>query len=110
MTFDKNTARKAGQKSRRTGVQNVHTVAFKDLIMNAYAALEKDPKYGIVKWAKENQTEFYKIAAKLIPIQVTANVNEVKQIIFTPSNGAKESNGHRPVSKKRTKQVTDGNK
>ena len=103
---------KDGNKTggRQKGSLNKHTYAFKDLIMNAYAALEKDPKFGIVKWAKENQTEFYKIAAKLIPIQVTANVNQVKQIIFTPSNGATKSNGHRPVSKKRTKQVTDGNK
>ena len=109
MPFNKESASKAGKKSKRTGVQNVHTTAFKDLIMNAYLALEKDPKYGIVKWAKENQTEFYKIASKLIPVQVTANVNEVKQIIFTPHEQLPKghSNGTLPEKRKEQSENSD---
>ena len=110
MPFNKESASKAGKKSKRTGVQNVHTVAFKDLIMNAYLALEKDPKYGIVKWAKENQTEFYKIASKLIPVQVTANVNEVKQIIFTPHEQLPKSNSNGAISEERKEQSKDSDK
>jgi hypothetical protein len=34
----------------------------------------------------------------------------IKPIIFEPHGQLPQSNGHRPVSKKRIKQVTDGNK
>ena len=104
-------ADKYGNKTggRQKGSLNKHTVAFKELIMNAYIALENDPKYGIVKWAKENQTEFYKIASKLIPVQVTANVNEVKQIIFTPHEQLPKghSNGTLPEKRKEQSENSD---
>ena len=105
-------ADKYGNKTggRKKGSINIHTTAFKDLIMNAYMSLENDPKYGIVKWAKENQTDFYKIASKLIPVQVTANVNEVKQIIFTPHEQLPKSHSNGAIPKERKEQSKDSDK
>lgn len=60
-------------KGRVKGVPNKATVAMKEAIMHVYAALQdkngKDHGH-FVDWAVDNPTEFYKLAAKLIPVQL----------------------------------------
>lgn len=60
-------------KGRKKGVPNKTTVAMKEAIMHVYDALQtkagKDHGH-FVDWAEDNPTEFYKLAAKLIPIQL----------------------------------------
>ena len=58
-------------KGRVSGSQNKFSVQFKDLLTETYLALETQKGYGLEQWAKENQTEFYKIVSKLIPVQLT---------------------------------------
>jgi hypothetical protein len=50
--------------------------------------LQADPKANLLSWGKENPTEFYKIAAKLIPTEVNANVEVHKKELppFMKSN------------------------
>ena len=59
--------RKTG--GRKKGTQNKFTLSVKDSVLKTFGNL------GGVKhmttWAKENPTEFYKIAAKLIPTEIT---------------------------------------
>ena len=61
---------------REKGAKNKFTKQFKDLLTETYSALETDNKFGLIKWAKDNQTDFYKICSKLIPIQLTGKDGE----------------------------------
>lgn len=62
---------------RKKGSQNKHTKKFKDLLTETYLALEdntdkkeEDPKTGLLAWAENNPTDFYRICGKLIPQQI----------------------------------------
>lgn len=69
-------AGKAGP-GRPKGLPNKTTLAMKAAISEVYAKLQ-DKSGGdhahFQGWAEENPTEFYKIAAKLIPQDINANV------------------------------------
>ncbi len=65
-------------KGRPKGSRNKTTVAMRDAILHVYEDLQAKSgrDHGhFSEWAEENATEFYKIAAKLIPLDVNANVN-----------------------------------
>lgn len=55
-------------KGRKAGTPNKVTRAFKEAVLAAFHEL--DGVDGLVAWGKENRTEFYKIAARLIPHEV----------------------------------------
>lgn len=56
---------------RPKGVQNRVTVAFKEAVLRAFEGIGGDQTFQA--WAKKNPTEFYKIAARLIPTEVTSD-------------------------------------
>lgn len=56
-------------KGREKGVPNKTTVAVKAALTAAFEELGGVP--ALVKWGKENETEFYKLWAKLLPTEVT---------------------------------------
>lgn len=60
---------------RKAGTQNKLTVTVKQAFEDAFKTLQADPKVKLVKWGKENPTEFYKLSSKLIPAEITANIN-----------------------------------
>lgn len=60
-------------------------VSVKDIVLSAFHELQGDPVNNIVAWGKANPTEFYKIAAKLIPTQLNAEVTEKKIIVLAPN-------------------------
>lgn len=66
---------KKGQGGRPKGVPNKLSKSIRDSILEAFNELQIDKQYNILSWAKENTTEFYKIASKLIPVEVAANVD-----------------------------------
>jgi hypothetical protein len=45
--------------------------------------LDPDQPYALVNWAKKNPTEFYRLASKLIPVQVAATVDDVTELDAT---------------------------
>jgi hypothetical protein len=53
---------------RKPGQQNKTTIEVKAAILKAYTTIGGDKTFG--DWAKENQTEFYKLFARLIPVEV----------------------------------------
>ena len=60
-------------KGRPKGVPNKSTATMKAAIQSVYDRLQEDsgePHGHFLGWAQENETEFYKLAAKLIPIQI----------------------------------------
>lgn len=76
MPFKKGDAKIGG---REKGSQNKLTKTFKELLTDTIVKLQSDKHHNLEVWAKENPTEFYKIAAKLIPTEIKANVEaEVK--------------------------------
>lgn len=55
-------------KGRKKGSPNKVTRAFKEAVLAAFQQLEGVD--GLVAWGRKNRTEFYKIAARLIPHEV----------------------------------------
>lgn len=56
---------------RPKGAVNKTTRAFKEAILICYEGIGGDAAFAA--WAKRNRTEFYKIAARLIPTEVVGN-------------------------------------
>lgn len=55
---------------RKKGTPNKTTVAAKEAFALAFQGMGGVP--GLRKWGSENQTEFYKLYSKLIPVDVTS--------------------------------------
>lgn len=70
---------------RKPGTPNSVTKSVKDAILKVYAMVGGDA--GLAQWAMENRTEFYKLYARLLPIQLaTTDVNrplEVRLMSFS---------------------------
>jgi hypothetical protein len=65
-------------KGRKKGVPNKTTLAMKEAISAVYAKLQDDAGDSHAHfhaWAQGNPTEFYKIAAKLIPTDINAKID-----------------------------------
>ena len=74
--------KKGESKGRPKGAINKLTKTVKETVLGAFNELQADPKANIMAWAKENTTEFYKIASKLIPTEVNASVEVNKPVII----------------------------
>lgn len=61
-------------KGRPLGSSNVYTRTIKDVVLETFALLQNEPGADLLSWGKENPTEFYKIAARLIPTQIEASI------------------------------------
>ena len=86
---------------RQKGTPNKLTKTFKELLARTINELELDgPTF--MDWAKENPTEFYKIAARLIPTELTGDIPWMmpETIIF-------EVNGKQSVNRENGKRVED---
>jgi len=65
--------KKTGGGSRK-GSPNKLTKSVKEAFEIAFNELQGDKNANLATWAKENTTEFYKLAAKLIPTSVNADL------------------------------------
>ena len=63
-----------GNKGKPKGAQNKLTKSVKEAFEIAFNELQGDKNANLATWAKENTTEFYKLAAKLIPTSVNADL------------------------------------
>ena len=61
-----------GKKSggRQPGTPNRITAAFREAVQTVYNDIGGDAAFA--RWARENPGEFYRIAARLIPVQVAS--------------------------------------
>lgn len=75
-----------GNSGKPKGATNKLTRTFKEILTNALEALQEDKKNNLEAWAKENPTEFYKIASKLIPTEVNATVEGKVITVKTPND------------------------
>lgn len=78
-----------GNTGKPKGAKNKISKTVKETVLMAFVELQSDAKANILSWAKENTTDFYKIASKLIPTEVNANVeSNIKELPpFMRSNG-----------------------
>jgi hypothetical protein len=60
-------------KGRVKGVPNKMTVAVKEAFELAFQSIGGEP--ALATWARRNRTEFYKLYARLIPVDVRATVD-----------------------------------
>ena len=58
---------------RKVGTPNKVTRVFKDAVLNVFE--EGGGEKWLLRWARRNPTEYFKIAARLIPHEVTAAGN-----------------------------------
>lgn len=59
-------------KGRKKGVPNKATASVKQAIIDAFE--KRGGVTSLVKWAKDNETEFYKLWGRLAPTEVSADV------------------------------------
>lgn len=65
---------KPGEGGRPPGSLNKLTRTVKETVLQVFNDLQDDPNVQLGEWAKKEPTEFYKIAAKLIPTEITATL------------------------------------
>src|SRR5687768_11928462 len=61
---------------RRKGSLNRTTVAMKDAMLSVYADLQAEAGGGnghFLEWARGKPTDFYRLASRLLPLQVTGD-------------------------------------
>ena len=66
---------KKGNPGKPKGAVAKTTRLVKEVFADAFTELQADGRANLLNWAKENPTEFYKLASKLIPTQVNMEAN-----------------------------------
>ena len=66
------------------GAVNVLTKTVKERVTEVFNELQSDPTANMLSWAKTEPTEFYKIAAKLIPAEINAHVDNKVIVVKVP--------------------------
>jgi len=64
---------------RQIGTPNNVTAIFKDAVRTVYTDIGGNTAFAA--WAKENPTEFYRIAARLIPTEMASQGTSINVII-----------------------------
>jgi len=76
-----------GNSGRPVGSTNHLTKTVKSVVLEAFNKLQDHPTANIVTWAEKNPKDFYLIASKLIPTEVSAKVENTTPIMITLPNG-----------------------
>lgn len=82
---------KGEAKGRPKGVQNKLTRTVKDTVLAVFNDLQSDPRHNLLNFAKQNTRDFYQIAARLIPAEMTTKVDGYIKITFVRKNGHSSS-------------------
>ena len=75
--------KKGEAKGRPKGAVNHLTRTVRETVLNVFNQLQKDKVANLKAWAKAEPTEFYKIASKLIPTEITGTVKNVIEVHIT---------------------------
>lgn len=73
---------------RQRGTPNQLTGAFREAVLHVYKGLGGHAAF--LEWARENPTEYYRIAARLIPVELRHEEDRVINVII---NRSPTSNG-----------------
>lgn len=83
MGFEKGKPRPVNA-GRKEGSVNKLTKTVKERVLEVFNELQEDSEANLLSWAKTEPTEFYKIAAKLIPADINAKVEGKIITVITP--------------------------
>lgn len=72
---------------RKRGTQNKFTRSVKEAFEAAFKSMQEKPHIKLEDWGESNPTEFYKLASKLIPSEVTATVKTQESAIELLNRG-----------------------
>ena len=72
-----------GNPGKKKGTQNKLTKTVKETVLAVFNDLQSDPKSNLKAFAKKHHRDFYQIAARLIPTELTGSVNTVTTIKVT---------------------------
>ncbi len=65
---------------RRVGVSNRLTGAFREAVLHVYSGLGGHAAF--LEWARQNPSEYYKIAARLIPVELRHEEDRTINVII----------------------------
>lgn len=74
-------SRKTPGSGRKAGTPNKVCKAFKAAILEAFNDPRMGGTEGMIAWGVDNRTEFYKIAARLIPTEVVGPGDKGEHLI-----------------------------
>jgi len=79
-----------GNKGKPPGTLNKLTRTVKEVVLDVFNKLQADEESpaNLHNWALTEPSEFYKIAAKLIPTDIKAEVTQVREIALKVKRGA----------------------
>lgn len=69
-----------GNPGRPEGSTNHLTKTVKETVLSVFTELQADKKVSLKAFAKKYPRDFYQIAAKLIPTEITATVKNVIKV------------------------------
>lgn len=78
---------------RKAGTPNRVTRTVREALEAAFRTIQKDPKVKLTVWAKANPTEFYKLAARLIPHDVKVSGKLTLEQLVEASRKADDPGG-----------------
>lgn len=71
---------KPGNPGKPHGATNKLTKTVKETVLSVFNELQDDPKTDLKAFAKKYPRDFYNIAAKLIPTELTGTVKNVIRV------------------------------
>lgn len=79
-----------GRKSpgRKQGSQNKLTATVKETVLAVFNDLQEDPKVNLKTFGRKYPRDFYNIAARLIPTELTGHFDKIKVEIVRKTNSA----------------------
>ena len=85
---------KKGEGGRPKGAVNQTTKLVKETFAEVFSNLQSHPTANLQSWAVDEPTEFYKLASKLIPAQMSVDVTSFNLMTLDPltSTDATEPN------------------
>lgn len=77
---------KKGEGGRPVGAKNIVNRTVKETVLEVFNKLQEGEK-SLFKWAEQEPTEFYRIAAKLIPTELTGTVKHTINVTRKKTDG-----------------------
>jgi hypothetical protein len=80
---------------RQKGTPNKITTAFKEAVRIVYEDIGGHKAFA--EWARENPTEFYKIAARLIPTEIATRSDDTLTVVIRRLGDSPDENTVAPM-------------
>lgn len=82
---------KPGNPGKPKGATNLVSRSVKDCVLEAFNEIQKDPDHKLISFAKKYPRDFYNIAAKLIPTEVSGQITNKQIHIVYGNNISRDS-------------------